>query len=114
MYKLKHANVVPIKSSALRIGLPIYEHTIPNIALVSTNNMDPIHLNAIVLRDALLNSPEEVKNLLGLQIVDLFSTAVPQPIQTSQEPIEEPKKKVEKQIKTKQTSKESKEVEEWV
>ena len=113
MYKLKHANEVPIKASALRVGLPIYEHTIPNIAIVSANNMDPIHLNAIILRQALLNSTEEVKHLLGIQIIDLYSKAGT-PIQTSQEPTQEPEKKVTKQTKPKQTSKESKGVEEWV
>lgn len=105
MYKLKHANVVPIKSQALRIGLPIYEHTIPNIALVSTNNMDPIHLNATVLRAALLNSPEEVAAFLGIKVIDLYARPVPVP----EKPTEEPKQKEQKK-----TSKESKEGEEWV
>jgi hypothetical protein len=113
MYKLKPANAVPVRASALRIGLPVYEHTFPNIALVSSNNMDPIHLNAVVLRQALLNSPEEVKHLLGLQVIDL-KNQTPEPVQTSTIPTEEPKPKIEKQTKSKQTSKESKEVEVWV
>jgi hypothetical protein len=108
MYRLQHANSVPIRASALRVGLPIYEHTIPNIAIVSRNNTDPVHLNAQVLRQALLNSPEEVAQLLGLRVIDLTNKPV------SKQPTKEPKKEIKKETKPKTSSKESKEVDEWV
>jgi hypothetical protein len=79
---------------------------IPNISIVSLNNSDPTHLNALALRQALLNSPEEVKALLGLEVVDIFAKPVPK------KPTEEPKKQVP--TKSKKTSKESKEEEQWV
>ncbi len=107
MYRLKHASLVPIRANALRLGLPIAEHTIPNIAIVSVNNMDPIHLNAHILRQALLNSPEEVANLLGLRVFDL--TKAPVPAESTKEP-----PVVVKATKPKVISKASKEDEEWV
>ena len=106
MYRLKQANLVPIRATAIRLGLPIYEHTIPNIAIVSVNNMDPIHLNAAILRQALLNSPAEVEALLGLKVEDIVNKPVPK-----ETPKKEPIKKVSKETKT---SKESKEDEEWL
>ena len=110
MYRLKHANSVPIPGQPLRIGLPIYAHTTPNIAIVSVNNMDVIHLNADVLRDALLSSPKEVEQLLGLKVTDILTKSVPE--ETPQQP--EPKKKVSKETKEVKPSKDSEEVEEWV
>ena len=109
MYRLKHANSVPIPGQPLRIGLPIYAHTTPNIAIVSVNNMDVIHLNADVLRDALLSSPKEVEQLLGLKVIDAKAQPVPE-----ETPTVEPPKKVSKETKASKESKESKEVEEWV
>lgn len=107
MYRLRHANSVPIRASSIRLGLPIYEHTIPNIAIVSVNNMDPVHLNATVLRQALLNSPAEVEALLGLKVEDIVNKPVPK------EPTEEPKETVVVKPKKATATKESKEVDEW-
>lgn len=110
MYRLKHANSVPIPGRSLRIGLPIYEHTVPNIAITSPNNMDVIHLNAMVLRDALLSNPEEVKQLLGLKVIDALAEPVPEESPKK----EEPKKKSTKETKEVKSSQDSKEAEEWV
>ena len=113
MYRLKHANVVPVRGRPLRVGLPIYAHTEPNIAIVSANKMDPDQLNATVLRQALLNSPEEVEAFLGLKVVDIHAIPPkePQPVPKENPTQLEPTTTVSKQQKT---SKESKEVEEWV
>lgn len=110
MYKLKHASEVPIRGNVIRTGLPAYEHTIPNIAIVSVNNMEPLHLNAAMLRTALLNSPEEVERFLGLVISD--ATTKPAPKKSSKP--KEPKKKVETEVTEPSTSKESEEVNEWM
>lgn len=114
MYRLKHASVVPVPGRPLRVGLPIYQHTEPNIAIVSSNNMDPVHLNAVVLRQALLNSPEEVEAFLGLKVIDIYA----EPIKEAQPVPKEKPAKLEPQSKTKKEtkpSKESKEAdEEWV
>lgn len=110
MYKLKHASLVPIRPSMFRTGFPINEHMIPNIAIVSDNNSDPQHLNAIVLREALLSSPETVEQLLGLKVTDILTKSVPE--ETPQQP--EPKKKVSKETKEVKPSKDSEEVEEWI
>lgn len=110
MYSLKHANSVPIKPTSFRTGFPVSGHMIPNIAIVSENNSDPTHLNAIVLRDALLSSPEAVEKLLGLKVTDILNNSVPKEKPTQQEPT----KKVSKETKEVKPSKDSKEVEEWV
>ena len=109
MYRIKHASSVPIRPSLVRIGFPIQEHMVPNIAIVSENNSDPIHLNAIVLRNALLNSPKEVEQLLGLSITDTLNTTVPE----TQPQSTEPKKEDVKETKKVTPSKKAKEEEEW-
>lgn len=105
MYKLKHASLVPIRPSMFRTGFPVNEHMIPNIAIISDNNSDPQHLNAIVLREALLSSPEAVEKLLGLKVEDILNKPV----------LKEESKQVTEPTKTKsKETKSSKEVEEWV
>jgi hypothetical protein len=115
MYSLKHASAVPMPGRQLRVGLPIYEHTIPNIAIVSANNSDPIHLNAMVLRAALLANPEVTEQLLGITVMDAYTRKIvdaPVPKETPTQP--EPEKKVSKESKSKESKKLSKEEEEWV
>lgn len=108
MYRLKHADSVPIRPAIFKTGFPVSGHMIPNIAIVSDNNSDPTHLNAIALRDALLSSPEEVEQYLGLKVIDTLNTV---PKDT---PTKEPIKKVSKETKEVKSSKDSKEAEEWV
>ena len=116
MYKLKHANSVPIRPSMFRTGFPVNQHMIPNIAITSINNSDPTHLNAIVLREALLSSPEEVYYLLGLKVVDVLNKSThevksePKPKPTKIEP----KKKVSHETKEEKPSQDSKGVDEWL
>lgn len=110
MYRLKHANSVPMRPAIVRIGFPVAEHMIPNIAIVSDNNSDPLHLNAIVLREALLNSPEAVEQLLGLKVKDVLNKPVPK---TTPKP-KEPKQEDVKETKIETPSQDSKEVDEWV
>lgn len=113
MYKLKHASEVPIRGNVVRTGLPVYEHTLPNIAIVSPNNMEPLHLNAVMLRIALLNSPEFVEKFLGLKVEDITQKQTVNNQSTPSKP-KEPKKKVEKKIIETKTSTESEEVNEWM
>lgn len=125
MYKLKHASEVPIRGNVVRTGLPVYDHTLPNIAIVSANNMEPLHLNAVMLRIALLNSPEFVEKYLGLKVENISEkqnaseateTKATQEEQTAKKPSKpkEPKKKVEKKVIETKTSTESEEVNEWM
>lgn len=107
MYRLKHANLVPIRPSIIKTGFPEQNHMIPNIAIISSNNSDPLHLNAIILREALLNSPEEVSKLLGLKVFDILNSSVPKSTTKA-----EPKKQDVKKSHT--SSEQSKEVDEWV
>jgi hypothetical protein len=110
MYRLKHANSVPIRPSIFRTGFPVQDHMVPNIAIVSENNSDPVHLNAIVLREALLSSPEEVEKLLGLKVKDVLNKPVPK---ATPKP-KEPKQEDVKETKEVTPSQESKEVDdEW-
>lgn len=111
MYSLKHANSVPIRPSIVRIGFPIQEHMVPNIVITSDNNSDPVHLNAIVLRDALLSSPEAVESLLGLKVKDVLSN---KPVPKTTPKPKEPKKEDVKEAKEETPSQDSQEVDEWV
>ena len=71
MYTLKPSNQVYVpRLQPIRTGLPIPEHTHPDIALVSQHNTEPLLLNSIMLRDALLNSPELLK-MLGLKVTKI-------------------------------------------
>lgn len=110
MYRLKHANSVPIRPSLIRTGFPVNEHMIPNIVIVSDNNSDPLHLNAIMLREALLNSPEEIEKFLGIKVKDVLNKPAPK---TTPKPVE-PKKEDVKETKEVTPSQDSKEVDEWM
>lgn len=99
MYKLIPTQSVPFNPAPLRVGLPEMEHTNPNLIIISSNNSNYLAVNATVLREALLNSSELLKEALGLEVKDLRKKSVPSQ-NTSK--LEEPKKK--KVSKTKETS----------
>lgn len=84
----------------IRLGLPIYPHTTPDVCFVSPNNSDAVVLNSFILRDALLNS-EKFLASLGLKVIDL--TKEPQhtePQKVQEEPNPEQPKQTETVKKT--------------
>ncbi len=71
MYKIIPTKSVPYNPKPLRVGLPKMIDTDPTLIIVSSDNSNFLALNATILRDALLNSAELVKESLGLEVKDL-------------------------------------------
>ena len=107
MYKIKFTSEHYVGTQRpIRLGLPIYPHTTPDVCFVSPNNSDVVVLNSFILRDALLNS-EDFLASLGLKVIDL--TKEPEQKHTPKVQ-EEPKSEPEEQPETaKKTSKKKKE-----
>lgn len=111
MYKIKFTNEHYVGTQRpIRLGLPIYPHTVPDVCFISPNNSDAVVLNSYILRDALLNS-EDFLASLGLKVIDL--TKEPQHTEP-QKVQEEPKPELKEQpetVKKTSTKKKKEEVE---
>lgn len=66
--KVSNAGINPI-----RLGLPVDLHTVNDICLCCRGSSEFIPLNAVILREALLDDPEKVKNFLGLEVKDILN-----------------------------------------
>lgn len=66
--KVSNAGINPI-----RLGLPVSLHTVNDICLCCRGSSEFIPLNAVILREALLDDPEKVKNFLGLEVKDILN-----------------------------------------
>lgn len=72
-YTLKLSQDVPNAGgyhNMLRVGLPVQADMVNNICIVAQGSYDFVPLNANVLRDALLSSPEFCKQILGIEVKD--------------------------------------------
>ena len=69
--KVSNAGVNPI-----RLGLPIGLHTVNDICICCKGSSEFIPLNAIILREALLENPEKVKQFLGIEVKDVLNKAL--------------------------------------
>lgn len=70
--KVSNAGINPV-----RLGLPVSLHTINDICLCCRGSSEFIPLNAVILRDALLDDPEKTKQFLGLEVKDVLK---PKPV----------------------------------
>ena len=78
----------------IRTGLPVGQDMISNLVIGCVGSYDFIHLNARILREALLRDPNETAKLLGIKVSDLFS-----------QPAEEPKPAAKRKPKVSQEEK---------
>lgn len=63
-------NVPNAGTEMIRVGLPIYQDMVNDIVVGCRGSYEFIALNANVLRQALLDNPEQTKKLLGLEVKD--------------------------------------------
>lgn len=73
-YSLKLSREVPNAGgfrNILRVGIPVQADMVNDICVCCAGSYEFIPLNANVLKQALLNSPEFVKDVLGLQIKEI-------------------------------------------
>ena len=87
--KVSNAGVNPV-----RLGLPIGLHTVNDICICCKGSSEFIPLNAIILREALLDDPEKIKQFLGIEVKDVLNKASEQ--KTAEKP-----KEVKKEVKSK-------------
>jgi hypothetical protein len=100
MYKIKFTSEHYVGTQRpIRLGLPIYPHTTPDVCFVSPNNSDAVVLNSFILRDALLNSADFLASL-GLKVIDLTTEPKQETPKVQKEPKPEPEEKPETVKKT--------------
>lgn len=107
MYLFIGSEHVPGPKSPFRVGYP--ENTAPNLCLLSSHNTSAyVTLNAQVLREALINSPNVMKTL-GLKVVDLNAIPKEEPKPKPKlKPAPKKETKVEEPEAPKETPKEEK------
>lgn len=88
--KVSNAGVNPI-----RLGLPIGLHTVNDICICCKGSSEFIPLNAIILREALLENPEKIKQFLGIEVKDVLIKA------SEQKEVVEKTKEIKKEAKKK-------------
>lgn len=77
-YSLKLSREVPNAGgykNMLRVGMPVQADMVNDICICCAGSYEFVSLNSNVLKQALLNSPEFVKNVLGLQIKEIKKVA---------------------------------------
>ena len=67
--KVSNAGVNPIK-----LGLPVELHMVNDVCICCKGSSDFIALNSIILREALLENPEKIKQFLGIEVKDILNT----------------------------------------
>ena len=72
-YTLKLSQDVPNAGgfrNMLRVGMPVQDEMNNTICICAQGSYEFIPLNHIILRDALLSSPEFCKQILGIEVKD--------------------------------------------
>ena len=92
-FKIQFSSTVPQSFQSIFLGYPEPATMVPDLCFVCLGKYEAIPINSIILREALLNSKDFIKNYLRLDITDMS-------VQSTQE--------YQKQTKQKQKIKEEK------